>query len=162
MIFGFWLAGFVALFFLGHFCALPALIPVLRNRARQSRLMRRILIGTLSSASFVLFVMLFALLSAIFVYPLEAGYSYGNDNVQDSKLDRELLLHFLVPPVILPNDTCFADDEYICEISEYLLNDNHTMLGYIIKLLLSLIPAYSCSVYAWYFTKDNRKEKLKL
>lgn len=156
-----WLLFFVIAIPWGWFFSIPVFEPSLRLQAKRSKFTRRKVMITLSLLSFLTFLIFLAYLSVFLTNTQNAGYVSDNDEVRDSLLNRELFLHFSAPPFLLSNDNCFADDDVVCRAAKILLNYNHTTWIYFIKLMIALIPPYSCGVYVWYLTRDNRKEKVK-
>lgn len=164
---------FLAIFLVsGVIFALPAFIPALRQRARQSPVFRYMLISSLSIITYIVLFFALTYLGAIvakvfYTMPLcgdfgcgiGSPYPFEDDTQRDALLTRELWLHQMLPLFIAPQESCLTGDTIVCDVAQDILRNTST--DYLIILLIMLIPAVSCAFTVRYLTRDNRKEKVK-
>lgn len=136
-----------------------ARIPTIKRHAIQSHFIRRLLTFSLSVLVFIPFMLVFSL---FFASMSQIGYySHGENEPRYVELDNELWIHFIALPILIPNDKYFSNNDDVCEIALRILHNERNMTGYIITLILTLIPTLSCTFMVHYLARDNRKEKVK-
>lgn len=159
----------------GFIFAIPARIPMMKNRAKDSVSFRKMLRNSLSILCF-LFVFSFLNFGGVVgakmpsvILPLCDGdcpgtfYVFRDDPQRDTLFMLEMWLHHMMPPFMVSDTNCFTGDVLVCaETTQKLQNyAKHSDWNYVMSFIVSLIPAYSCGVYVWQITRDNRKEKAK-
>lgn len=160
---------FVMFLISGSFFALPAFIPALRNRARQSSQYRAMLILIMSMITFLVFFIGATYLNAMstkVVSFIASGSSYfWDDEERNAMLTQELWFRAMMPPLMLSDGDCLTGDSAVCEVATELRNlwshNSNRNMKYIFMLASLLIPATVCGFTVRYITRDHRKEKVK-
>lgn len=155
----------------GTIFALPAFIPALRQRARQSPQYRSLLIVSMSIITFVVLFTGISYMKAkaakIFATVASGPTFFGDDAERAALLTQELWFRAMIPPWMQSDTTCLTGDASVCEATRELFNfnsiyTNSTTGSYILMLVTLLIPATVCGFTVRNITYSNRKQKSEI